>query len=397
MKKKQLSKSNNFFLSPFVYFMLILSLIFYGLVIMYSASYYEALLHSLDHDYFLKRQIIFCLLAIIVAIVIHFIDFKVIEFFTYPLLILSTILMIITLVTPYGVTILGARRWLALGPIPSFQPSEIVKVSTILFIAKYYKTEHKSDIIPLLVVIINAILILLQKDYSTTIIYLLTSFALLLICGCDFKAIAIIGLFLILPAFLALFSQGYRIKRIISFVFPSLDPTGLNYQINNSLDAIVSGGLFGKGIGGGTYKLGVLPEVQNDFIFAHLGEEAGFIGIFILILFLFLFTHIGYKVARANLEENKIYSYISFGITTSIVLQAIINMMVVIALMPPTGIALPFFSQGGTNLFFTIILVSIVHKILFETVSISPNINNNDDLKFIDKRYKTNYEEMYFE
>ena len=396
MRQKNLLEKKDFFLSHFVYLSVVIALVLYGLVVMYSASYYEALIHSLNHDYFLKRQAMFVLLAFVVAIVIHYVPFKLIELFTYPLVFLSIFLMLVTLFTPYGVSVLGARRWLSIGPIPSFQPSEFVKVATILFISKYYKNGSKKDIIPLALVLLNALLILLQKDYSTTIVYIVTSFALLLICGCEFKIITIMGSFLILPAFLALFSQGYRIKRIISFLYPSLDPSGLNYQITNSLEAISSGGFFGKSIGNGYYKNGILPEVQNDFIFANLGEELGFVGILVLIILFILLTHIGYMAAKENYNKNKLYSYISFGITTSIVIQAIINMMVVTSLLPPTGIPLPFFSQGGTNLFFTIILVSIVHKIIFETT-----LSNNNDKKsesLTDKNsYKTDYEEIYFD
>lgn len=400
MRNKHIRREEDLFLSPFVYFLVLFSLVLYGLTIMYSASYYEALLHSLPHDYFLKRQLIFALMAFFVGIIIHFINFKFIEIMSYPLSIVSIILMLMTLFTPFGVTILGAKRWLAIGPIPSFQPSEFVKVSTILFIAKYYKDDNKRDIIPIALVLLNSALILLQKDYSTTIVYLVTSFSLLLICGCNFKIMTVIALFLVPPAFLALFSQGYRIKRIISFLFPSLDPSGLNYQINNSLSAIASGGFFGKSIGAGYYKKGILPEVQNDFIFAHLGEEAGFIGILLLIILFLLFTQIGYKVAKTNYNSNKFFSFVSFGITTSIVLQAIINMMVVTALLPPTGIPLPFFSQGGTNLFFTIILVSIVHKIIYETSNTKSKnkIVENDNSKLLNEsKYKTDYEEMYFD
>ncbi len=400
MKNKRIKREEDFFLSPFLYFIVLLSLVLYGLTIMYSASYYEALLHFLPHDYFLKRQLIFAILAFFIAIIIHFINFKLIEIMSYPLTIISILLMLMTLFTPFGVTILGAKRWLAIGPIPSFQPSEFVKVSTILFISKYYKDDNKRDIIPIGLVLLNSVLILLQKDYSTTIVYLVTSFSLLLICGCNFKIMTVISLFLVPPAFLALFSQGYRIKRIISFLFPSLDPSGLNYQINNSLSAIASGGFWGKSIGSGYYKKGILPEVQNDFIFAHLGEEAGFIGILLLIILFLIFTQIGYKVAKENFNSNKFFSFVSFGITTSIVLQAIINMMVVTALLPPTGIPLPFFSQGGTNLFFTIILVSIVHKIIYETSNRKSKnkVVENNDLKSLKKsQLKTDYEEIYFD
>ncbi len=389
-----MENKRNILITPFFYFLIIFSLVSFGLIIMYSASYYEALIHDLPHDYFLKRQLFFALLAFFVAIIIHFINFNIIEFFTYPLVFVSLILMLITLFTPFGVTILGARRWLSIPPIPSFQPSEIVKVSTILFIAKYYKNENHSDFIAIFIVLMFSSLILLQKDYSTTVVYLITSFSLLLICGCEFKSLLILFCFLLTPAGLALFSQSYRVKRILSFLYPSLDPSGLNYQINNSIEAIASGGLFGKGIGNGYYKKGILPEVQNDFIFSHLSEELGFIGILFLIVLLILFTHIGYKIAKRNYKKNNFFSYVSFGITTSIVLQAIINMMVVTSLLPPTGIPLPFFSQGGTNLFFTIVLTSVVHKIICET---EIEKDCKDDEKNSVNNLLSDYEEKYFE
>lgn len=390
--KNKIKNNRDLLITPFVYFIVIFSLVLFGLTLMYSASYYEALLHNLDHDYFLKRQFIFALLAFVVAIIVHFINFKIIDVLTYYLVIISAILMLLTLFTPFGVSILGAKRWLEIPPIPRFQPSEIVKVSTILFIAKYYNRDKHSDLIAISIVLIFSALILLQKDYSTSVVYLITSFSLLVVCGCKIKSVIILLCFLFFPALLALLSQGYRIKRMLSFFYPSLDPSGLNYQINNSLDAIASGGLFGKGIGEGYYKKGILPEVQNDFIFSHISEELGFIGIVFLIVLFLLFTHIGYNIAKKNYNKNNFFSYISFGITTSIVLQAIINMMVVTSLLPPTGIPLPFFSQGGTNLFFTIVLTSLIHKIICETKSDIED-EDNDEVVTI----KSDYEEMYFE
>ncbi len=391
MENNEFKKNYN---SPHFYFTVILSIVLYGFLVTYSASYYESFIHNLPHDYFFKRQVIFAIIALFFSLMLHFINFKIIKFFTYPLVILSIVLMLLTLFTPFGVTILGARRWLSIGPIPSIQPSEIVKVSTILFISKYYTEEKHNDIIALVVVLLFAGLILLQRDYSTTIVYLITSFSLLLVCGCDFKAVFLLILFLIVPAILFLFSESYRIKRVVSFIFPTIDPNGLNYQINKSIDAISSGGFFGKGIGNGYYKLGILPEVQNDFIFANIGEELGIIGIFVIILLFYLIAHIGYKTSKFNYPNNKYYSYVSFGITTTIVIQAIINMMVVTALLPPTGIPLPFFSQGGTNLFFSIVLTAIVHKIICES-NASIELKEREDLSQFD--ILSDYEEDNFD
>lgn len=350
----------------FIYLLCILTLCLWGMVVMYSSSYHEANIHNLPHYYYLKQQFKFFVLAILVSIVVRFINFKIISILIYPLMGLSFIFMLLTLFSPFGVSILGARRWLEIGPIPSFQPSEIVKVATILFIAKYYSKKNPSDYIPIIIVLLNASLILLQKDYSTTILYVLTSFLLLLVCGCNFKTIFIIGLFLLIPATYAILAEPFRIKRIVSFFNPSLDPNGINYQINNSLLAIKRGGLFGVGLGNGIYKLGKLPEVQNDFIFSNLVEETGFIGVLFTIIIFYIVFKIGYIISIKLLSFDKMKSYICFGISSSISLQLIINIMVVTALLPPTGIPLPFLSQGGTNLFFTIIESSLIYKLIVE-------------------------------
>lgn len=377
--KKNLShKSSDL---SFIYLMCILTLSLWGMIVMYSASYHEANIYDLPHYYYLKQQFKFFILAIIVSIVIRFINFKVITIFIYPSMIFALICMLLTLYSPYGVSILGAKRWLEIGPIPSFQPSEIVKVSTILFIAKYYSKPRNSDYIPLVVVLLNSVLILMQKDYSTTVLYLLTSFLLLLVCGCDFRKIFTIGMFLLIPAIYAILAEPFRVKRIVSFFYPNLDPNGINYQINNSLSAIRRGGFFGVGLGNGIYKLGRLPEVQNDFIFSNLVEETGVLGMLLTIIVFYIIFRIGYFMSVKMFKSDKLKSYICFGISSSISLQMIINVMVVTALLPPTGIPLPFISQGGTNLFFTIIQSSIVYKLIVEMQKAeSINVIGNEEI-----------------
>ncbi|MBK5199940.1 MAG: FtsW/RodA/SpoVE family cell cycle protein [Spirochaetaceae bacterium] len=374
ISKKIINKSIDL---SFIYFLCILTLCLWGMVVMYSSSYHEANIHNLPHYYYLQQQFKFFVLAIFVSIIVRFINFKIITIFIYPLIVVSIICMLLTLYSPYGVSILGAKRWLEIGPIPSFQPSEIVKVSTILFIAKYYSKENHPDYIPLIIVLINASLILLQKDYSTTVLYLLTSFLMLLVCGCDFKKLFIIGLFLLIPALYAILAEPFRIKRIVSFLNPSLDPNGINYQINNSLLAIKRGGLFGVGLGNAIYKLGKLPEVQNDFIFSNLVEETGFFGVIVTLAIFYLVFRIGYTMSVKLFSSDKMKSYICFGISSSLSLQLIINVMVVTALLPPTGIPLPFLSQGGTNLFFTIIETSIIYKIIVELQTLERDINKS--------------------
>jgi cell division protein FtsW len=362
------NKFSDLFYSSFVYLLSILTIVLWGFIVMYSSSYHESLIHDLPHYYFLINQVKFFLLSLFAAFFIKKIDFKFIEFCIYPLMAFSILCMLLTLFSPWGVSVLGARRWLKIGPVPSFQPSEIVKVSTILFIAKYYSSEKKKDGVAILVVVLNAALILMQKDYSTTMLYLASSFLLLLVCGCDFKKVFIIVMFLIIPAIYAILAEPFRVKRIVSFMNPNLDPNGINYQINNSLAAIRRGGLFGVGLGNGFYKLGRLPEVQNDFVFANLAEETGFVGVLLTLLIFYVILRIGFKFASEKYKDGDlVQSYICFGISVSISLQLIINVLVVTALIPPTGIPLPFISQGGTNLFFTVVETSIIYKLISDS------------------------------
>jgi cell division protein FtsW len=138
----------------------------------------------------------------------------------------------------------------------------------------------------------------------------------------------------------------------VSFLFPSIDPSGLNWQVQNSLKAMSSGGIFGKGLGNGVYKLGIIPEVQSDFIFASIVEELGFIGVLLFFLLFISFAILGFGAAyRHGKAGNQFTSLVAFGVTFMILWQAIVHVAVVSSLLPPTGIPLPFFSQGGTNLF----------------------------------------------
>jgi cell division protein FtsW len=161
-----------------------------------------------------------------------------------------------------------------------------------------------------------------------------------------------------------MFSQSYRVKRIVSFLFPSLDPSGMSYQVSTGLKAISSGGLFGVGLGNGSYKLGLLPEVQSDFIFASVCEELGLVGgAFILVLFL-MFGILGYHASRRMQDRDRFLSLMAFGLTSMVLFQAILNLGVVTALLPPTGIPLPFFSQGGTNILVVLLSCAMLYRIL---------------------------------
>ncbi len=355
----------------FLFIALILTLVVLGLITLYSASYDEAMRIGRNAAYFFQRQLIFALLGAISFFIISHIPLLFIKKIVPFVLIISIVFMVLTLFTPFGVEKAGAKRWLQLGPLPSFQPSELLKVAVILFIATNFNRDRKvkkSLVISIFVILFSSLLIVGQKDYSTALLFVSVSTLMLIASGLSLFLFFTLALFFTIPATLFLLFEPYRIKRVVSFIFPRIDPTGINYQVNRSLEAIQSGGLFGKGLGNGIYKLGVIPEVHSDFIFASFAEEMGMSGILFLFFLFMAFTYIGIKIALYASKRDTFISLTCFGITMMITTQAIIHIMVVTSLLPPTGIPLPFFSQGGTNLFVIIVECAILYRCLKESV-----------------------------
>lgn len=356
--------------SAFTFLCVVVILIALGLIMLYSASYNEALIHNLPHYYFFQRQMMFVLFALLCSVVIRYMPLSWFHYLAIPFVLACLVLMVLTLFTSYGQVRLGSRRWLQVGNFPSLQPSELVKVGTILlFSLCFNKSKEESSFmvrfgLPIFITLLFSALILLQKDYSTTILYLGLCVALLLVGGMKISKLLVGFAFFIVPATILMLSQPYRVKRVFSFFYSQVDQGGINYQVTNSLKAIGEGGLFGVGLGNGTYKLGIIPEVQSDFIFASICEEVGFVGAaFILALFA-MFAILGYNAYVRMQNRDRFLSFTAFGITTMILLQAIINIAVVTGMLPPTGIPLPFFSQGGTNLFVVICLCALLYRIL---------------------------------
>lgn len=362
-------------ITPFTYLCVVIALVGFGLISMYSASYDEALRMNLSGSYFFTRQLVFAIIGFAAFILIQYIPMRIIRLFVWPLLVVSGLLMLMTLFTPFGVTRLGSKRWLELGPLPSFQPSELLKVSMVLFMSAWYaerQTEKHGVVdilVPVALVGTGAVLIVAQRDFSSAIVFLGIAFAMFIIVGIKLRWMLLFILTAAFPAAVFLLIEPYRIQRLIGFLFPDFDPSGINWQVNNSLKAMANGGLWGTGIGKGQYKLGLLPEVQNDFIFANIIEETGIIGLLITFTLFFLFSYLGFKTYRNLLEHYKFEAYTMFGFTCAIIWQALINIAVVTGLLPPTGLPLPFFSQGGTSLLVVIAESGLMYKIICNTRS----------------------------
>lgn len=369
-KPKEISSGS---LSPFTFLLVTLLLTLFGLLMLYSSSYPEAIMHGLPHYYYASRQVVFALLGLAAAVILYFVPEKLIKAAACPLLVLSLVFMLLTLFSPYGVTVLGARRWLELPHLPSFQSSEIVKLAMIIFLSLWFSDARAKKyigwyyLVPIALVLLFALLILAGRAYTTTILFLLTMLVMFYAAGINFKWIIIALLFLSVPSFYLLLSESYRVKRVASFIFPSLDPQGLNWQVNMSTAAIAEGGFLGKGIGNGEYKLGLLPEVQNDFILASISEEIGLLGLLSIFALFILFAILGVRASIRIRMSDKFFSNLALGITAMIIFQVIINVAVVTGIFPPTGIPLPFFSQGGTNLFIIIAECGILYRIIVKS------------------------------
>jgi cell division protein FtsW len=201
---------------------------------------------------------------------------------------------------------------------------------------------------PLLVVLAFAGVIYLQKDFSTSVFLLVIALCMFLMAQVRLLYFVLLALLFLPLGGLLLFTQAYRVQRLIAFFNPLADPAGSGYQLIAARSALAGGGLWGRGLGRGLKSLGALPEAPSDFIFAVIGEEAGFLGVLFVVFLFLLFAWRGYLVAYR--AQDAFTAFLAFGLTTTIFLQALLNFAVVTGLVPSTGIPLPFISAGGSCL-----------------------------------------------
>lgn len=347
-----------------------------GIVMVASASSYYALSNYNNSNYFLVRQLFFGIIGFIFMIIISNIDYKRYKKWGYLFYIICLVLLVLVL-TPLGQTRNGAKRWLGFGALV-FQPSEIMKIGLVIGMSTYLSLNYKKlnsfkgYIIPILMLLLVVIVMFMQKHLSGTIVMFVAACSIIFVSGIKVKARYIIAGIIAAAAMLAVFifmpsgdstesSGSFRLDRIVSFLNPEEDIKGGNWQAAQSLYAIGSGGIFGRGLGQSRQKYLWLPEAQNDFIFSVLGEELGFVGtVTVLALFSF-FIYRGYRIA---ITARDMYgSLLATGITSAFALQILVNIAVVTCTVPVTGMPLPFFSYGGTALFINLCAMGILLNI----------------------------------
>jgi cell division protein FtsW len=344
-----------------------LLLMAFGLVAIYSASSSLAEHEMADNYYYLKRQGMFCLVGLFFFISTKNLPSAFYQKMVYPILGISLLLLILSLVPGIGTRVGGASRWLRFAGF-SFQPSELAKLSLAFYIA--YSIAKKGPemssfskgMFPHLAVGgAFMILILLQPDLGTTII--IGAWLLIMLFVGGVRIVHLLSLVLLsFPALLWLvWKADYRLKRWWTFLNPWEDPQGLGFQIIHSFLAFGSGGVLGVGLGNGKQKLFYLPEPHTDFILSIVAEELGLLGVTAIVLLFGILVIRGIQIA---LDASDLYSsYLALGISCFLGLQVLINMGVVVGLLPTKGLTLPFISYGGSSLVVTLIGVGILCNI----------------------------------
>ena len=325
---------------------IIITLFFVGLAALYSISNGDFNSWPLKHS---QRFI----LGLIIFFLVIFFDLRLIFGYAYVIFFLSIISLVI--IPFFGIESNGATRWINIAGI-SLQPSEFVKYTLILALAKYFHSISndsgfiKTLIIPLIITVVPVFLVITQPDLGTALIILLGGISLFWISGLNYKYF-IVGVFSILCSLPVLWQylKDYQKDRVLTFFNPERDPLGNGYHIMQSKIALGSGGIFGKGYMEGTQShLNFLPEMQTDFIFTMLGEEFGFIGTLLLLLIYAALIMISIRLA---LKSRSLFSkYLSLGVCNVFFIYVFVNIGMVTGLLPVVGVPLPFISYGGSSM-----------------------------------------------
>jgi cell division protein FtsW len=354
----------------FVLLATILVLLVVGLNMVYSASYVIA--HndpSFGSDsFFVVQQGERAAAGLVLLLVFQSVDYHVLRRASVPLLAIVVVLLVAVLATHLSHSAYGAQRWIKLGPLPPVEPSEVAKLGLILYYADWLSKRRETirdfatGTLPFGIMTSGiCALVILQPDLGTTVIMATIAVGLYFVAGADIRHL-MFGLAASLAAFvLIVIGAGYRSQRIAAFFDASSDPLGIGWNITQAQIALGSGGLFGLGLGASRQKFYYLPNAHTDAIFAVIGEELGYVGTVIVVV---LFVVLAIRGCRIAMQAPDAYgSLLATGITFSIVAQAFINIGVITATIPFTGVPLPFVSFGGSSLMVSLLSIGILLNI----------------------------------
>ena len=339
----------------------------FGLIMIFSSSYVWAEYKFDDPYKYLKAQGLFLIIGFIIMIIVTNIPYT--KYLNKANIIFGVcfLLLILVLIPGIGTIRNGSRSWFGIGSF-GIQPSEFMKLAMIIFTAKYLTNNQriikdvKKGLLPILAIVFLVFgLIMLQPDFGTGVVLVMTIIVLLFVSGVKMNFFVKLGVLGLIGITILIIIAPYRLERIISFINPWSDPLGSGFQIIQSMYAIGPGGLLGMGLGGSIQKHFYLPEPQTDFIFSIISEELGFMGILVVAILFITIIYQGLKIAL-NCTDH-FGKYLAFGITFGLAFQTILNLMVVVGLIPVTGVTLPFLSYGGSSLLISMVNIGILLSI----------------------------------
>ena len=345
-------------------FLIVIFLVGLGVIMVFSASYYDTL--SKDPYEYLKRQGSFAAAGLVISIIAMNFDYQKYRFFSKPVFYVTIALLVIVL---FLEDVNHTHRWIRIGSTGiNIQPSEVAKFALSLYLAKYLSrkkanpNEIKGTLRHVLAVLFITLgLVCIEPDLGATIALACIAMAILICAGLHWLYVASAAVLGASGVAVLLMTNEYQMRRVQGFLDPWADPLGKGYQLINSYFALGSGGFWGVGIGGSRQKLGFLPEQNTDFIFSITGEELGFIGAGLIVVLFLLLAWRGYMIALRC--PDLFGCLLAIGITTSLALQAAVNLAVVTGCLPVTGITMPFISYGGSSLLMSMGSVGVLLNI----------------------------------
>jgi len=330
-----------------------------GVFILYESSSYNALLHIGDKYYFIKNQILWLILGVIVSLIVSRFPYKKLYYLALPLLVISLFSLLLVFIPGLGLSLKGAHRWIDLR-FTVVQPSELLKITLSLYLAAWLSNKEKGRLLAFLLLFGTCLgFVILQPDMGTAMIIAGTSVIVYFLSGARMREMAIIGSIFILLGILLIAIVPYRAARFAAYSnFDARDINTASYHTKQILIALGSGGWTGMGFGNSIQKYAYLPENTTDSIFAIYAEEAGFIGsLFLIALFL---THISLGFIIASRMKDKFGKLLALGISTFLGIQAFLNIGSQVVLIPLTGVPLPFISYGGSSMLINFAAIGIL-------------------------------------
>ncbi len=350
----------------------VIALVAAGVVMVYSASSVRAYIAADDPALYGIQQAVFAAIGLLLMAIVSRIDFRLLRYLAIPAYIGMLALLVAVLVPHIGVDVNGSRRWIPIPVIGSFQPAELAKLGICLYLAHWLDRRGASahgfwnGFVPFgLLVVPGFVLIAIEPDLGTAGVYMAAALAIFFMSGANLVYFSAAAAAVMAGAIFMVTNTAYQMQRVQSFLDPFSDPLHTGYNSVQALMALAMGGITGLGLGASKQKYLYLPAPSTDFIFAIIGEEWGLIGTLAVVALFVLIAYQGYRIAIH--APDTFSGLLAAGITTWLVVQACINMMVVTALLPVTGIPLPFISYGGSALVINLVAVGVLLSISRET------------------------------